>query len=147
MHGGPDLVADGMADFVVNFTQGVSSETCQQPASLLIVGTYRDDRLKESDVLMEGIDFIKSTGKANVTKLTVREFSRQDVTELVSSRLCMPWRYVRDLSALVYSKAAKGNPFHVIQVREQYQYSLPIAAIYRTHLFDTLLGTVSQGDS
>mmetsp|Transcript_30777 Transcript_30777/g.65061 ORF Transcript_30777/g.65061 Transcript_30777/m.65061 type:complete len:189 (+) Transcript_30777:3-569(+) len=84
------FVIDGMAEFIVNYmnshdTPEVSDETHRR--GLLFVGTFRSDEVKESDVLIERINYIKQSGKANVAMLTVGELTEVDVTKLISAKL------------------------------------------------------------
>lgn len=97
----------------VHNTLGGASETCRQ--GLLHVGTFRSNEVKESDDLIKKINYIKQSGKTNVTMLTIGELTRADITSLISSKLCLPWRYVQDLATVVHDKTLKGNPFFVIQ--------------------------------
>eukprot|EP00571_Detonula_confervacea_P007852 CAMPEP_0172328136 /NCGR_PEP_ID=MMETSP1058-20130122/60192_1 /TAXON_ID=83371 /ORGANISM="Detonula confervacea, Strain CCMP 353" /LENGTH=1251 /DNA_ID=CAMNT_0013045237 /DNA_START=1035 /DNA_END=4787 /DNA_ORIENTATION=- len=112
------FVIEGMADFIVNYmnshdTPEVSDETHRR--GLLVVGTFRSDEVKESDDLIERINDIKQSGKANVTMLTVGELTKVDITKLISAKLCLPWRHTQELAGLVHGKTARGNPFFVIQ--------------------------------
>jgi predicted ATPase len=70
--------------------------------------------VNECEDPIKSINFIKQSGKANVTLLSIGELAKADITKLLSTKLCLPWRYTRELAGLVHSKT-RGNPFFVVQ--------------------------------
>lgn len=80
---------------------------------LLFVSSFRSNEVKDNDYLMERMNFIKESQKVNFTKLDIEELSKDDITKLISAKLCLPWRYTRELGSLVHSKT-RGNPFYII---------------------------------
>ena len=109
------FIMEGMTDFIGNYMHEKSSMGGQtSQGGLFLVGAYRSNEVKESDVLIRRINFIKQSGKADVTLLSIGELAKADITKLLSTKLCLPWRYTLELAGLVHSKT-RGNPFFVIQ--------------------------------
>ncbi|KAL7529436.1 hypothetical protein ACHAXR_005476, partial [Thalassiosira sp. AJA248-18] len=104
------LVTGSIADFLVNCTHG--EETGRQ--GVLLAGTFRSNEVQEGDDLIGKINFIKNSGKVNVTMLAVGELEEKDVNQLISTKLGLPIRYTLELARLVHHKT-RGNPFFVIQ--------------------------------
>ncbi|KAL7532255.1 hypothetical protein ACHAXR_009447, partial [Thalassiosira sp. AJA248-18] len=104
------LVTGCISDFLVNYIQG--EEACRQ--GFLVAGTFRSNEVKEGDGLLENINFIKHSGKANVTMVDVGELGEKDVNQLISTKLGLPTRYTLELARLVRHKS-RGNPFFVDQ--------------------------------
>jgi len=100
-------------DFIANFTNipcilSRNSRYC----GCYVVGTYREHEL--NDATLKDIQFIEDFECTRVTKLAIREMDTEDVTQLLSSTLCLPGRHTRELAGLVVTKT-RGNPFFVIQ--------------------------------
>jgi len=104
---------EGLNFLDVHDTLVVSGET--QRRGLMVAWAYRSNEVDESNDLMRRIDYMKQSRLVNVTMMNIGELTEADITKLSSARLCLPWRYVKDLAAVVHSKTANGNPFFVIQ--------------------------------
>ncbi|KAL7543135.1 hypothetical protein ACHAXR_012438 [Thalassiosira sp. AJA248-18] len=107
-------VMDFLAEYVVSRQDAseVPRGACRQ--GILIAGTYRSNAVNKSDDFIESIGFLKDPERDNVTMLAVGELAQVDINLLISTRLCLPLRYTRELAGLVAIKT-RGNPFFVIQ--------------------------------
>ncbi|KAL7547303.1 hypothetical protein ACHAWF_010625 [Thalassiosira exigua] len=79
---------------------------------LFVAGTYRSNEVEGSDDI--DIDLIKRSKIANVTELSIFDLSPLQITELLSAKLCLPWRYTCELADLVHKKTT-GNPYFINQ--------------------------------
>ncbi|KAL7532473.1 hypothetical protein ACHAXR_004648, partial [Thalassiosira sp. AJA248-18] len=107
-------VIECVTDFVTRHSapSGVFNKSCRQ--GLLIAGAFRSNEVKESDDLIQQINLLKGSGKANVTNLTVGDLVMVAINRLISAKFCLPSRYTKELAGLVLRKT-RGNIFFVIQ--------------------------------
>jgi len=109
------FVMEVITEFALNSNHDpsrVSDETCRR--GLMIVGTYRNNEVKEDSDIFQSIQFMKESRKANVTMLNIGELTTADIIQLISAKLRLPWRYTKELAGLV-KKKTRGNPFFVVQ--------------------------------
>ena len=113
------FVVERLVDFLTNWMQKESpGKSCRR--GLFLAGAYRSNEVKGGDplfqmnTLFQSINAIKLSKNVTVTTLDVGELTPNEIAELISAKLCLPWRYTRDLAAVVHSKT-RGNPFFVVQ--------------------------------
>ena len=80
---------------------------------MLLLGSFRDDEVPVDGFLMDTIRLLEhAQGQINVTKISVDELTEESICDMLSFRLCLPLRYVRELSRLV-SQKTRGHPLFV----------------------------------
>ena len=79
---------------------------------MLLLGNFRDNEVPEDGFLINRIKLLEQS--INVTRLAVGGLSLQDIYHLVSFKFCLPKRYTKDLSELVYQKT-RGSPIFVLE--------------------------------
>ena len=89
---------------------------------MLVVGSFRSNEM--NDTIKEGISVIENSGFVETTKIAVGELTEDHLTQLLSTKLCLPPRYTKRLASTVKSKT-RGNPFFCTQfarsIIDQYQ--------------------------
>jgi len=103
LHWSQPFIIEVIKEFAVNYAHdtslGKSEDSIKNKhQGLLIAGTYRSNEVKEEDDLIRSINFMKDSGKVNVTSLNVAELTKADITQLISAKLCLPWRYTQELA-------------------------------------------------
>jgi len=81
---------------------------------LLIVGAYRSNEVEADGDLLKRINSMKQSDKENVVTLNVGEMTKIEINKLISSKLCLPMRYTKNLSDLAHAKTG-GNAFFIIE--------------------------------
>lgn len=83
---------------------------------LLLVSSYREDEVTSDNTIMEQIERVEKAGdNVNVTKLVIEGLSLRDLNQLLSSNLCLPMRYTKSFSDLIYRKT-QGSPIYVKEI-------------------------------
>lgn len=103
-----------IANFVI--TSGDIEKVTNKRQGLMVLGTYRTNEVP--DVVTARIDYIKDvgnqSGRVTVTEFRIGSLSKDDTSRLISTKLCLPLRYVRELAGLVRQKT-RGHPYHIQQ--------------------------------
>lgn len=103
---------EGMKQFIISYaTHPCAVQKCANQG-MMIIGTFRSNEVSEKEGLMKTIESVEQSHMSNVTKLSVEELTREDISKLISIKLCLPVRYTRELANLVLTKT-RGNPFFV----------------------------------
>jgi len=82
---------------------------------MILLGSFRADEVPEDGLLMTKIKLLEqSQENIKVTKLFVGELTEHDINKMLSFKLCLPMRYIRELTQIVLCKT-RGHPLFVVQ--------------------------------
>ncbi|EED89735.1 predicted protein [Thalassiosira pseudonana CCMP1335] len=93
--------------------QALDQKSSWRQGGLLVLGSYRDSEVGEDGFLLKQIKQLDRINvHVNVTQLSVKELSANDINTMLSFKLCVPFRLTHDLAEIVHRKT-KGNPYFV----------------------------------
>ncbi|KAA0695620.1 GAF domain-containing protein [Neorhizobium sp. P12A] len=84
-----------------------------EPASVLIIGTYRQNEVHDDHRLIQKLATLRSKGAA-ITEVSLQPLEEEDLGRMICDALHSDPAYSRSLSHLVQGKTG-GNPFFAIQ--------------------------------
>jgi len=82
--------------------------------NIMFCVAYRDDELKETDLLRRVTSGIESYDSVNITKIKLGGLSKRTLNNILSPVLSLPRRITSPLSEVIYQKTT-GNIFFVIE--------------------------------
>ena len=86
-----------------------SEGTDRHNQGMLILGSFRNNEFNS-----KALEDFENLGEGATTKVPIGDLTKEQLTNLISRKLCLPTRYTQDLAALVQSKT-RGNAFWCIQ--------------------------------
>ena len=106
---------DIMKEFIINYInipcESVLQNLCQ---GVLSVWAFSSKDVGGEEDMVQAIDAIEQSKSAKVTKFQLSNLGEDDITHLLSTKLCLPLRKTRRLAGLVLSRT-EGNPFFIVQ--------------------------------
>lgn len=109
-----DALAIELMSTFTSFWEDNTTNADDHRAGVLLLGGFRRDGVSDESILAKQLEPMQYQNSINVCKLQIDELSRQDVNDLISTKLCLPFRYTRQLSDIVVRKT-NGNPFFVVE--------------------------------
>lgn len=90
-----------------------TTDELQFKGSAFLLGNFRDDEVPEDGFLMDKIKLLEhSEGQINVAMIAVSELTTETISKMLSFKLCLPLRHVKELARLVFQKT-RGHALFV----------------------------------